>query len=90
MVRDETLSLSKTHFEIRVGPEGAVVIDHHSTNGVTIVRAGERIDARPGEPMPLSAGDALEMGDRIATFLGTEGQLGGRGERDAIGERGAG
>ncbi|WP_105567538.1 FHA domain-containing protein [Microbacterium halophytorum] len=67
-VRDETLSLSKTHFEIELAGGEARLIDRHSTNGVTIVRAGERIIAEPGVPTPLRAGDALEMGDRIATF----------------------
>lgn len=67
-VRDETLSLSKTHFEIEVTDEGAFVVDRHSTNGVTIVRGGERIDAAPGERVALEPEDALEIGDRIATF----------------------
>lgn len=70
VVRDETLSLSKTHFEIVVTAEDVTVVDHHSTNGVTIVRAGERITATPGEPVALEEEDALEIGDRIVTFKG--------------------
>jgi uncharacterized RDD family membrane protein YckC len=70
VVRDETLSLSKTHFEILTTPEGAFVVDRHSTNGVTIARAGERIAVAPGERVELRAGDALEIGDRIVTFTG--------------------
>ncbi|WP_309068799.1 RDD family protein [Microbacterium sp.] len=70
IVRDETLSLSKTHFEIVVADAGVSVVDHHSTNGVTIVRAGERLTAAPGEAIALEADDALEIGDRIVTFKG--------------------
>lgn len=67
-VRDETLSLSKTHFDVEVSDEGAWLTDRHSTNGVTIVRGGERIVVKAGERTALVDGDALEMGDRIATF----------------------
>lgn len=67
-VRDETLSLSKTHFEIDVDGERAWLVDRHSTNGVTIMRGGERIAVTPGERTPLEPGDALEMGDRIVTI----------------------
>ncbi|WP_345752256.1 RDD family protein [Microbacterium rhizophilus] len=70
VVRDETLSLSKTHFEIVVTAGDAFVVDHHSTNGVTVVRGGARIEAAPGERVALEDGDALEIGDRIATYRG--------------------
>lgn len=70
VVHDETLSLSKTHFEIDVTSDGVFVVDHHSTNGVTIAREGERIAAEPGERVALQPGDALEIGDRIVTFQG--------------------
>ena len=69
-VRDETLSLSKTHVEVDVGADGAWIIDRHSTNGVTIVRAGRRIPCVPGKREPLHAGDALEIGDRVVTLGG--------------------
>ncbi|HEX5858840.1 MAG TPA: RDD family protein [Microbacterium sp.] len=69
-VRDETLSLSKTHVEVDVGADGAWIIDRHSTNGVTIVRAGRRIPCVPGRREPLHAGDALEIGDRVVTLGG--------------------
>ena len=69
-VRDETLSLSKTHFEIVVDAETVSVIDQHSTNGVIVVRSGERITAEPGTALVLQDGDALEIGDRIVTFKG--------------------
>jgi hypothetical protein len=70
VVRDETLSLSKTHFEIEVTADAVSVLDRHSTNGVTIVREGTRIAADAGERLPLEPGDALEIGDRIVTYRG--------------------
>jgi len=67
-VRDATLSLSKTHFEIDVDEHGAWVIDRHSTNGVEIVRGGQRVKAVAGERTPLEPGDTLQMGDREVTI----------------------
>lgn len=63
-VRDETLSLSKTHFEIGADDQGPWVSDRHSTNGTLLVRAGDRRPLPPGVPTPLVAGDRLEFGDR--------------------------
>lgn len=68
-VRDETLSLSKTHFELFAAPDGDVdpalwVIDRHSTNGVVVRRGAERRHADPGEPTRVRMGDVLEFGDR--------------------------
>lgn len=66
-VRDETLSLSKTHFEVG-GDEGAPwIIDRHSTNGVVLVRNGRRATLSPGARTPVRAGDRLEFGDRALT-----------------------
>ncbi|MGM7667911.1 RDD family protein [Microbacterium sp. A93] len=69
-VRDETLSLSKTHFEAGGDVSGGWVMDRHSTNGVTIVRDGERITCAPGEQVGIRLGDAIEIGDRIVTIGG--------------------
>lgn len=64
-VRDETLSLSKTHFELAPDAERALwVIDRHSTNGVTLLRGTQRQAAEPGERVRVHAGDVLEFGDR--------------------------
>ncbi|KAA9106453.1 RDD family protein [Microbacterium rhizomatis] len=69
-VRDETLSLSKTHFELDGDAGGAWVIDRHSTNGTALVRDGERLTVEPGERTTLRAGDRLEFGDRSLTIGG--------------------
>ncbi|MFV0408050.1 MAG: RDD family protein [Propioniciclava sp.] len=70
IVRDETRSLSKTHFEAGAEPTGGWVLDRSSTNGTTIVRNGDRIACPPGQRMPVRLGDALEIGDRIVTIGG--------------------
>ncbi|WP_347977651.1 RDD family protein [Microbacterium sp. ProA8] len=63
-VRDETLSLSKTHFEIGGDSTGAWIVDRHSTNGTTLVRDGARIPLSPGVRTNVRAGDTFEFGDR--------------------------
>ena len=54
-LRDETLSLSKTHFEIGGDPDAAWIIDRFSTNGTTLVRDGDRIEL-PAGPAHSAAG----------------------------------
>jgi hypothetical protein len=65
-VRDETLSLSKTHFEIGGDASGPWVRDRHSTNGTILVRDGGRIPLVAGLQTTLRPGDRLEFGDRSA------------------------
>lgn len=68
-VRDETLSLSKTHFELVPDPDRSLwVIDRHSTNGVLLRRAGEEIAVEPGVRVRVRTGDVLEFGDRHVTI----------------------
>lgn len=69
-VRDETLSLSKTHFEAAAEASGGWIMDRHSTNGTVIVREGIRIECVAGQRTPIRLGDAIEIGDRIATIGG--------------------
>lgn len=69
-VRDETLSLSKTHFEAAAENAGGWVRDRHSTNGTTIVRDGVRIACPAGERVRIRLGDAIEIGERIVTVGG--------------------
>ncbi|UUT34469.1 RDD family protein [Microbacterium elymi] len=66
-VRDETLSLSKTHFEMGGDADGAWVIDRHSTNGVVLERNGRRARLVAGMRTPVRPGDRLEFGDRSVT-----------------------
>lgn len=66
-VRDETLSLSKTHFEVGGDTAGTWIADRHSTNGTTLVRDGGRIPLTPGVRTNLRDGDTLEFGDRRVT-----------------------
>ncbi len=65
-VRDETLSLSKTHFEIGGDATGTWIADRHSTNGTVLVRDGGRHPLVAGLPTALRPGDRLELGDRSA------------------------
>ncbi len=65
-LRDETLSLSKTHFEVGGDPRAPWIIDRFSTNGTMITRDGERIPVVAGVPTSLRPGDRLEFGDRAA------------------------
>lgn len=69
-VRDETLSLSKTHFEAAAEASGGWVRDRHSTNGMTLVRDGQRIACPAGQRVTVRLGDAIEIGDRIVTIGG--------------------
>ena len=65
-VRDETLSLSKTHFAIDGDQDGAFITDLNSTNGTGLVRSGVREKLAPGVRVALWPGDRLEFGDRYA------------------------
>lgn len=68
-VRDETLSLSKTHFELIPDDARAVwVVDRHSTNGVALRRGDELTRLEPGERTRVRAGDVLVFGDRQVTI----------------------
>lgn len=69
-VRDETLSLSKTHFEAASETSGGWVLDRHSTNGMTIVRDGQRIACPAGQRVPVKLGDVIEIGDRAVSVGG--------------------
>ncbi|WP_251454506.1 FHA domain-containing protein [Microbacterium sp. Marseille-Q6648] len=63
-VRDETLTISKTHFEIGADDAGPWIVDRHSFNGTVLVRGGVRRTLVPGLPTSLRPGDRLEFGDR--------------------------
>lgn len=69
-VRDETLSLSRTHVAIGGRPGEVWVADTGSTNGVEICRGAERHRIAPGERWMLRSGDILEFGDRRVSVEG--------------------
>jgi len=67
-IRDETLSLSKTHFEIGQNDGRVWIADRHSTNGVVVRRGAQTQAAAPGQRVTVYAGDVLEIGDRRITI----------------------
>lgn len=62
------LSLSKTHAQFQVVPDGAlVVMDRGSTNGSVLVRQGVSRPLGAGRPATLLDGDTVRFGDRAMT-----------------------
>jgi uncharacterized RDD family membrane protein YckC len=62
-------SVSKTHAQLQVAPDGAlVVMDRGSTNGTVLVRRGVSRDLTPGAPATLLDGDRLQLGDHRMTI----------------------
>ena len=64
-LRSSDMSLSKTHAQFQVAPDGAlVVMDRGSTNGSYVIRKGMSRSLSPGRPSTLLAGDEVRFGDR--------------------------
>ena len=62
------MSLSKTHAQFQVVPDGAlVVMDRGSTNGSVLVRGGLYKRLEGGKPSTLKHGDRVRFGDREMT-----------------------
>ena len=62
------MSLSKTHAQFQVVPDGAlVVMDRGSTNGSVLVRGGLFKKLEGGRPATLKSGDRVRFGDREMT-----------------------
>jgi uncharacterized RDD family membrane protein YckC len=60
------MSLSKTHAQFQVAPDGTlVVMDRGSTNGSILVRAGVAKRLAGGKPATLRDGDRVRFGDRF-------------------------
>lgn len=59
------MSLSKTHAQFLVAPDGAlVVMDRGSTNGSMLVRSGVTRELSAGKAVTLLPGDKVRFGDR--------------------------
>jgi uncharacterized RDD family membrane protein YckC len=66
----EDMSLSKTHAQFQVVPDGAlVVMDRGSTNGSILFRAGMTRRLPGGRPATLHDGDRVRFGDREMTVV---------------------
>jgi uncharacterized RDD family membrane protein YckC len=64
----EDQSLSKTHAQFQVVPDGAlVVMDRGSTNGSVLLRKGVARHLSANRPATLLAGDVVRFGDRSMT-----------------------
>ena len=62
------MSLSKTHAQFQVVPDGAlVVMDRGSTNGSVLIRAGVSRPLGARKPATLREGDRVRFGDREMT-----------------------
>ncbi|HEX5089792.1 MAG TPA: RDD family protein [Nocardioides sp.] len=61
----DDMSLSKTHAQFQVVPDGAlVVMDRGSTNGSLLIRAGVTRRLVGGKPATIREGDRVRFGDR--------------------------
>ncbi len=64
----DDMSLSKTHAQFQVVPDGAlVVMDRGSTNGSILIRAGVTKRLVGGKPGTMRDGDRVRFGDREMT-----------------------
>lgn len=67
-VPDQTRSVSKTHFALRLVAGGIEVRDLGSTNGTFIRRAGAETQVAPETPLTAALGDVVRFGDRLITI----------------------
>lgn len=64
-VADDTRTISKTHLEFGLEPQGLWIIDRNSTNGSSVVLPdGQRVDLEPGVRVSAPIGSTVEIGDR--------------------------
>ena len=64
-LRSTDMSLSKTHAQFQVVPDGVlVVMDRGSTNGSMVIRKGVSKALTAGRPATLIDGDTVRFGDR--------------------------
>jgi uncharacterized RDD family membrane protein YckC len=64
------MSVSKTHAQVVVAPDGALVVtDRGSTNGSVLRRQGVAKPLTAGRPATLLDGDVVSVGDRTMTVV---------------------
>ncbi|MFT3798265.1 RDD family protein [Microbacterium sp.] len=72
-IGDTTKTLSKTHALVRPVAGGLELVDCHSTNGCAVIRGGVEHELAPGSSAVVYEGDAIRLGDRLATVVRTGG-----------------
>jgi uncharacterized RDD family membrane protein YckC len=66
----DDMSVSKTHAQVVVAPDGALVVtDRGSTNGSVLRRQGVAKPLTAGRPATLLDGDVVTLGDRVVTVV---------------------
>jgi hypothetical protein len=58
-------TLSKTHATFAPSPAGVVVIDHHSTNGTSVLVGGTTMQCRPGVAVEAPFGAQVVAGELV-------------------------
>lgn len=64
--------ISRTHLLVTPDEWEIRLTDLHSTNGTVIVRPGpgvDRLQLRPGEPLAVTVGTVVELGDGVAVLV---------------------
>ena len=64
--------ISRTHLLVSPDEWEIVLTDLHSTNGTVIVRPGpgvDRVQLQPGEPLAVTVGTVVELGDGVAVLV---------------------
>ena len=68
--------VSRSHCEVTITRDGAVIEDLDSTNGTWLQRDGARLLLTPGRPLPLRTGDLIHCQDLLlATVASVGGEL---------------
>lgn len=64
--------ISRTHLLVSPDEWEIMLTDLHSTNGTVIVRPGpgvDRVQLQPGEPLAVTVGTVVELGDGVAVLV---------------------
>jgi pSer/pThr/pTyr-binding forkhead associated (FHA) protein len=63
--------ISRSHVEVRLEGWHVLAVDLNTTNGTTLLRAGQPpLRMHPGEPVLVVSGDVVDLGDDVTlTFV---------------------